>query len=69
MKTLNLLRTIRNLQDQVDRDAFGVFILSMTQSSEDILGVYLLAKYAGLFTDNDNIESCRILVVPLLEDH
>ncbi|MEM8844139.1 MAG: phosphoenolpyruvate carboxylase [Pseudomonadota bacterium] len=66
-ETINLLRTIRKLQDQVDRDAFGVFILSMTQSSEDILGVYLLAKYAGLFTDNDNIESCRILVVPLLE--
>ena len=66
-ETLNLLRTMRNLQDQVDRDAFGVFILSMTQSSEDILGVYLLAKLAGLFTDNDSVESCRILVVPLLE--
>ena len=58
---------MRHLQDTVDRDAFGVFILSMTQSSEDILGVYLLAKYAGLFTDKDHVESCRILVVPLLE--
>ena len=66
-ETLELLRNARHLQDTVDRDAFGVFILSMTQSSEDILGVYLLAKYAGLFTDKDNIESCRLLVVPLLE--
>lgn len=66
-ETLALLRNVRHLQDTVDKDAFGVFILSMTQSSEDILGVYLLAKYAGLFTDNQHIESCRILVVPLLE--
>lgn len=66
-ETLDLMRLIRTLQEKIDRDAFGVFILSMTQSSEDIIGVYLLAKYAGLFTDEQNIESCRILVVPLLE--
>jgi len=66
-ETLDLLRKMRELQDRIDRDAFGVFILSMTQSSEDILGVYLLAKYAGLFTDNQNVEACRIQVVPLLE--
>ena len=65
--TLELMRLIVNLQEKVDRDAFGVFILSMTQSSEDIIGVYLLAKYAGLFTDAKHVESCRILVVPLLE--
>ncbi len=66
-ETLDLMRLIRTLQEKIDRDAFGVFILSMTQSSEDIIGVYLLAKYAGLFTDEQNIASCRILVVPLLE--
>jgi phosphoenolpyruvate carboxylase len=66
-QTIDLMRLVRNVQDTVDRDAFGVYILSMTQSSEDILGVYLLAKYAGLFTDASAIESCRIQVVPLLE--
>lgn len=65
--TLELMRLIRNLQEKVDRDAFGVFILSMTQSSEDIIGVYLLAKYAGLFTDDKHVKSSRILIVPLLE--
>ncbi len=65
--TLDLMRLVRSLQEKVDRDAFGVFILSMTQSSEDIIGVYLLAKYAGLFTDDKHIDSCRILIVPLLE--
>ena len=65
--TLELMRLIRNLQEKIDRDAFGVFILSMTQSSEDIIGVYLLAKYAGLFTDEKHIKSSRILIVPLLE--
>lgn len=65
--TLELMRLIRTLQEKIDRDAFGVFILSMTQSSEDILGVYLLAKYAGLFADKKHIESSRILIVPLLE--
>jgi len=65
--TLDLMRLIVTLQEKIDRDAFGVFILSMTQSSEDIIGVYLLAKYAGLFTDDKHIDSCRILIVPLLE--
>ena len=65
--TLELMRLIHTLQEKVDRDAFGVFILSMTQSSEDIIGVYLLAKYAGLFTDDKHIDSSRILIVPLLE--
>ena len=65
--TLDLMRLIVTLQEKVDRDAFGVFILSMTQSSEDILGVYLLAKYSGLFTDKNHTDSCRVLIVPLLE--
>ena len=40
--TMDLLRLIDTIQNTIDRDAFGVFILSMTRSSEDILGVYLL---------------------------
>lgn len=67
VEMLDLFKIIRNVRQDIDREAIGIFILSMTQSSEDILGVYLLAKYAGLFTDTQGTESCRILVVPLLE--
>ncbi len=51
----------------VDREAFGGFVLSMTQSVADVLGVYLLAKYVGLFSDLEAVESCRLIVIPLFE--
>ncbi|MGH8626597.1 MAG: phosphoenolpyruvate carboxylase, partial [Gammaproteobacteria bacterium] len=49
--TFDLLRLIRQNRSGLDREAIGGFILSMTQSAADVLGVYLLAKYAGLFAD------------------
>ncbi|HEX2237266.1 MAG TPA: phosphoenolpyruvate carboxylase [Gammaproteobacteria bacterium] len=64
--TINMLRQVRE-EEHADREAFNAFILSMTQSAADVLGIYLLAKYAGLFTDPEGVESCRIMVVPLLE--
>jgi phosphoenolpyruvate carboxylase len=64
--TLAMLRQVRE-RGHTDREAFNVFILSMTQTTADVLSVYLLAKYAGLFTDPEGVESCRIMVVPLLE--
>ena len=54
---------ITEISDCLDARAFGSFILSMTRSGADILNVYLLAKFAGLFND----DTCRIMVVPLLE--
>ncbi|MGH8501555.1 MAG: phosphoenolpyruvate carboxylase [Gammaproteobacteria bacterium] len=65
--TLGMLRMVCEMRDQVDRDAFNGFVLSMTRTTADVLGVYLLAKYAGLFTDAEGIESCQIMVIPLLE--
>ncbi|MEM7209183.1 MAG: phosphoenolpyruvate carboxylase [Pseudomonadota bacterium] len=62
-----LLGVVRASPEQFDRDAIGAFVLSMTQTVDDILGVYLLAKYAGLFADEAGTESCRIMVVPLFE--
>ena len=52
---------------EVDREATGNFILSMTQSVADVLGVYLLEKYAGLFADAEGIERATLLVDPLFE--
>ena len=65
--TLAMLEQIHHYQRSLDPKTFGVVILSMTQTSADILGFYLLAKYVGMFTDADGLEACRILIVPLLE--
>ena len=64
---MDLLRLVRESRKEFDRDAIGVFVLSMTQTVSDILGIYLLAKYAGLFSDQAGIESCTLMVVPLFE--
>ena len=66
-ETLGTFRTIARLRDEIDREAFGALILSMTRSAADILGVYLLAKEAGLFADAAAVERCTLPIVPLLE--
>ena len=65
--TFGLFKLTGSMIDELDREAFGHFILSMTQSVTDILGVYLLAKYAGLFIDKPATEICRLPIVPLFE--
>ena len=64
---IGLLRLIHEAQDCLDREAVGTFILSMTHDVADILGVYLLAKEAGLFADAVGVESCTLPIVPLFE--
>src|SRR5207245_10838243 len=39
----------------------------MTHDVADILGVYLLAREAGLFADAAGVESCTLPIVPLFE--
>ncbi len=65
--TLGMFRGVRELREEVDREAFGHFILSMTRTVTDVLGIYLLAKCAGLFVDPEGVESCTLPVVPLFE--
>ena len=55
------------MREDVDREAFGALILSMTRSAADVLGVYLLAKEGGIFPDTAAVESCTLPIVPLLE--
>jgi phosphoenolpyruvate carboxylase len=66
-ETLATFRTIARMREEIDRDAFGALILSMTRSAADILGVYLLAKEGGLFADAAAVERCTLPIVPLLE--
>jgi phosphoenolpyruvate carboxylase len=66
-ETLAMLRLVGEMRSGLDREAFGSFILSMTQSVADILGVYLLAKEAGVFLDSAGTEICPLPIVPLFE--
>ena len=65
--TLGLFEMCAGMIDRLDREALGHFILSMTQSVNDILGVYLLARYGGLFAGEDGADYCRLPVAPLFE--
>ncbi|MFD0986030.1 phosphoenolpyruvate carboxylase [Methyloligella solikamskensis] len=66
-ETLSTLRLVAEMREGLDREAFGGFILSMTTSVADILGVYLLAKEAGVFLDAQGTEICPLPIVPLFE--
>ena len=69
ISTLELFKMVTELKQSLDQEAFGHFILSMTASVQDILGVYLLAKYAGLFALNSRGEAYSCLpIVPLFEN-
>ena len=62
-----MFRQAGEVRREIDRDAFGSFILSMTRSVDDILGAYLLAKEGGLFLDAAGTEICALPIVPLFE--
>ena len=66
-RTLELFRLLSEVADERGLEAVGAFVLSMTHTAADLLGVYLLAKLGGLFSDRENCETCRLPVVPLLE--
>ncbi|HEV2085917.1 MAG TPA: phosphoenolpyruvate carboxylase, partial [Gemmatimonadales bacterium] len=66
-ETLGMFQLVRDLREEIDREAVGAFVLSMTRSVSDVLGAYLLAKTAGLYADAAGIESCTLPIVPLFE--
>jgi phosphoenolpyruvate carboxylase len=66
-ETMGMFRLVKELRAGLDREAFGSFVLSMTREVSDVLGAYLLAKEAGLFTDEAGLESCTLPIVPLFE--
>ena len=66
-ETLQTFRTIAQMRQKADREAFGALVLSMTHSAADVLGVYVMAKEAGLFLGEASVECCTLPVVPLLE--
>ena len=66
-ETLATFRAIAEMRAEVDREAIGALVLSMTHSVADVLAVYLLAKESGLFNDARAVERCVVPVVPLFE--
>jgi phosphoenolpyruvate carboxylase len=66
-ETMGMFRVVREMRADLDREAFGSFVLSMTREVADVLGAYLLAKEAGLFADEAGTESCTLPIVPLFE--
>jgi phosphoenolpyruvate carboxylase len=66
-ETLGMFQLVRDLRKEIDREAVGAFVLSMTRSVSDVLGAYLLAKTAGLYADAAGVESCTLPIVPLFE--
>ena len=66
-KTMGLFFMIARVHQGLEQRAVGRFILSMTHNVSDLLSVYLLAKYAGLFHGDGREPWCAICVVPLLE--
>jgi phosphoenolpyruvate carboxylase len=65
--TLATFKLVGEMRRQLDREAFGSFILSMTRHVSDVLGAYVLAKEAGLFLDTAGVEICPVPIVPLFE--
>ncbi len=66
-ETFATFRAVAEMRRLGDREAVGALILSMTHHAADVLGVYLMAKHAGLFHDAAGTERCTLPVVPLLE--
>lgn len=66
-ETLGMFTLVAEVRGRVDREAIGSFIVSMTRSASDLLGAYVLAKEAGLFSDPAGLESCALPIVPLFE--
>jgi len=65
--TIEMFEIVADLRSRLDREAFGSFILSMTHSANDVLGVYLLAKEAGVFADAAGVDHLTLPIVPLFE--
>ena len=65
--TLGLFEMVAQMMDKLDNEAFGNFILSMTKTVNDILGVYFLAKITGIFSSENEKEFSRLSIVPLFE--
>jgi phosphoenolpyruvate carboxylase len=67
-RVLDTFRVMRTIQDECGENAVSTYIVSMTKSADDLLGVLLLAREAGLVSlSGAEADSSRLDVVPLFE--
>ncbi|NNE24554.1 MAG: phosphoenolpyruvate carboxylase [Rhizobiales bacterium] len=66
-EAMKLFRLLAETLKGPDQRAIGAFILSMTRSSDDLLAVYVLCKYAGMVDGGDGSGDVSLPIVPLFE--
>ena len=66
-ETLALFALIQDEMSGLDPLSIGPFILSMTRSTDDLLGVMLLARYVGFAQGSEGANTINLKVVPLFE--
>jgi phosphoenolpyruvate carboxylase len=69
-EALHMTGLFRVLREHIDRHGtagLGPIIVSMTRSVADLLGVYLMAREAGLLVATPGGLACELPVVPLFE--
>jgi len=69
-EALHMTGLFRVLREHIDRHGaagLGPIIVSMTRSEADLLGVYLMAREAGLLVATPGGLACELPVVPLFE--
>jgi len=64
---LGALNVARHYWQAYGPDGLGALIVSMTRQPSDLLGVYLLAREAGLLIETAHGTVCPLPVVPLFE--
>lgn len=64
---VDVYRVVERHTKKYGHAGIGSFIVSMTRSLSDLLGVYLLAREAGLTRNTETGAVCGVPVVPLLE--
>ena len=67
VRVLDTFRVMRTIQDECGEKAANTCIVSMTTSPDDLLGVLLLAREAGLVDLSADPPQSRLDVVPLFE--
>lgn len=64
---LDVFRVMARLRQDISKQAFGTYVVSMTHEASHIMEVMFLAKLVGLADRHGNDWSCNIRITPLFE--
>ncbi len=66
-ETLAVFSVISSVREQVSKEAFGHYVISMTHAASHVLEVMLLARMSGLVYQKNGQWICHINITPLFE--